>query len=73
MRDPGDPRRYGGFLKVDAKRAHDVGGNGVGTHAYMLTRYGVSPEEDVDTAVAKLKARAPHLANLLQEVTQRGL
>jgi hypothetical protein len=45
----------------------------LGPHAYMLTRYGVSPEEDVDTAVAKLKARAPHLANLLQEVAQRGL
>jgi len=45
----------------------------LGPHAYMLTRYGVSPEEDVDTAVAKLKARAPHLADLLQEVSQRGL
>lgn len=45
----------------------------LGPHAYMLTRYGVSPEEDVDIAVAKLKARAPHLANHLQEVSQRGL
>ena len=45
----------------------------LGPHAYMLTRYGVSPEEDVDIAVAKLKARTPHLANHLQEVSQRGL
>jgi hypothetical protein len=45
----------------------------LGPHAYMLTRYGVSPDEDVATAVAKLKARAPHLANFLQEVTQRRL
>ncbi len=45
----------------------------LGPHAYMLMRYSVSPDEDVATAVAKLKARAPHLANFLQEVTQRRL
>jgi len=45
----------------------------LGPHAYMLTRYGVSPDEDVATAVAKLKTRAPHLAKFLQEVTQRML
>jgi hypothetical protein len=43
----------------------------LGPHAYMFTRYGVSPDEDVATAVAKLKTRAPHLADYLQEVTQR--
>ncbi|MCI4446356.1 MAG: hypothetical protein JHC20_00320 [Pyrobaculum sp.] len=45
----------------------------LGPHAYMLTRYGVSPGEDVATAVAKLKTIAPHLANFLQEVAQRML
>jgi hypothetical protein len=45
----------------------------LGPHTYMLTRYGVSPDEDAATAVAKLKARAPHLADLLQEATQRRL
>lgn len=45
----------------------------LGSHAYMLMKYGVSPEEDVATAVTKLRARAPHLANFLQEVTQRRL
>ena len=45
----------------------------LGPYAYMLTRYGVSPDEDVATAIAKLKTRAPHLANFLQEVTQRML
>ncbi len=45
----------------------------LGPHAYMLMRYGISLDEDVATAVAKLKARAPHLANFLQEVTQQRL
>jgi hypothetical protein len=45
----------------------------LGPHAYMLTRYGVSPDEDVATAVAKLKTKAPHLAKFLQEVTQQML
>jgi hypothetical protein len=45
----------------------------LGPHAYMLTKYGISPGEDVATAVAKLKTRAPHLANFLQEVTQQRL
>jgi hypothetical protein len=45
----------------------------LGPRAYMLTRYGVGPDEDVATAVAKLRARAPHLANFLQEVTQQML
>ena len=30
----------------------------LGPHAYMLTRYGVSPDEDVATVIAKLKTRA---------------
>jgi hypothetical protein len=45
----------------------------LGLHAYMLMRYGVSPDEDVATVVAKLKTKAPHLANFLQEVTQQRL
>jgi len=44
----------------------------LGPHAYMLTRYGVSPEEDVDTAVAKLKARAPHLATSCKKYHNAG-
>ncbi len=45
----------------------------LGPHAYMLTKHGVSPDEDMATAVAKLKARAPHLAKFLQEVMQQML
>jgi hypothetical protein len=45
----------------------------LGPHAYMLTRYGVSRDEDVATAVVKLKTKASHLAKFLQEVTQRIL
>jgi hypothetical protein len=45
----------------------------LGPHAYMLTRYGVSPDEDAATAVVKLKTKAPHLVKFLQEVTQRRL
>jgi hypothetical protein len=45
----------------------------LGLHTYMLMRYGVSPDEDAATAVAKLKTKAPHLAKFLQEVTQRRL
>jgi hypothetical protein len=41
----------------------------LGLHAYMLTRYGVGPDEEVATVVVKLKTRAPHLAKFLQEVT----
>ncbi|AKT34965.1 hypothetical protein PYWP30_01340 [Pyrobaculum sp. WP30] len=40
----------------------------LGPHAYALARYGVSPQDDVETAVEKLAAKAPHLARLLREV-----
>jgi hypothetical protein len=40
----------------------------LGPHAYALARYGVSPQDDVETAVRKLAAKAPHLARLLREV-----
>ena len=40
----------------------------LGPHAYALARYGVSPQDDVETAVEKLAARAPRLARLLREV-----
>ena len=40
----------------------------LGPHAYAPARYGVSPQDDVETAVEKLAARAPHLARLLREV-----
>lgn len=40
----------------------------LGAHAYTLVRYGVDPYEDVETAVKKLEAKAPHLARFLKEV-----
>ncbi|WP_245521941.1 hypothetical protein [Pyrobaculum neutrophilum] len=40
----------------------------LGVHAYTLARYGVDPNDDVETAVKKLEAKAPHLARLLREV-----
>ncbi|WP_167827571.1 hypothetical protein [Pyrobaculum islandicum] len=42
----------------------------LGAHAYTLVRYGVDPYDDVETAVKKLEARAPHLARLLREVAR---
>ncbi|AET34109.1 hypothetical protein [Pyrobaculum ferrireducens] len=42
----------------------------LGPHAYMLTRYGVAPDDDVSTAYEKLQHSAPHLANLLAEVVK---
>lgn len=43
----------------------------LGPHAYFLQRYGVSPYEDVEAAIEKLRKVAPHLAKLLEEVTRR--
>ena len=43
----------------------------LGPHAYGLCRYGVDPADDVETAIAKLRATAPHLAKFLSEVAQR--
>lgn len=40
----------------------------LGPHAYALARYGVSPQDDVEIAVGKLAAKAPHLARLLREL-----
>ncbi|MGC9051313.1 hypothetical protein, partial [Pyrobaculum sp.] len=40
-----------------------------GIHAHVLRRYGVSPNDDVDTAVAKLSNVAPHLAKFLREAS----
>jgi len=39
----------------------------MGIHAHVLRRYGVSPNDDVDSAVAKLSNVAPHLAKFLRE------
>jgi hypothetical protein len=41
-----------------------------GLHAYAFRRYGVEPQDDVSTAVEKLKAKAPHLARLLEEAAK---
>jgi len=43
----------------------------LGPHAYGLWKYGVGPTDDVETAIAKLKTPAPHLAKFLSEVAQR--
>ncbi|WP_187146763.1 hypothetical protein [Pyrobaculum neutrophilum] len=40
----------------------------LGVHAYSFLRYGVDPHDDVETAVKKLEAKAPHLARFLREV-----
>jgi len=45
----------------------------LGPHAYGLWKYGVEPTDDVETAIAKLRATAPHLARFLSEVAQRRL
>ncbi|WP_193323058.1 hypothetical protein [Pyrobaculum calidifontis] len=45
----------------------------LGPHAYGLWKYGVGPTDDVETAIAKLRATAPHLAKFLSEVAQRRL
>jgi len=39
----------------------------LGIHVHVLRRYGVLPDEEVGSAVAKLKAAAPHLAEFLRE------
>jgi len=45
----------------------------LGPHAYGLWKYGVGPTDDVETAIAKLKTAAPHLAKFLSEVAQRRI
>jgi len=45
----------------------------LGPHAYGLWKYGVGPTDDIETAIAKLKAKAPHLAMFLSEVAQQRL
>jgi hypothetical protein len=42
----------------------------MGPHAYTLVKYGVSPHDDVEAAVEKLRPEAPHLAALLEEVSR---
>ncbi|MCI4446295.1 MAG: hypothetical protein JHC20_00010 [Pyrobaculum sp.] len=41
----------------------------LGPHSHYLRRYGVDPLDDVATAVKKLAAAAPHLANFLKEAS----
>ncbi|AFA38064.1 paREP10 [Pyrobaculum oguniense TE7] len=43
-------------------------GEVLGIHVHMLRRYGVSPDEAVEAAVAKLQPTAPHIARLLLEL-----
>lgn len=43
-------------------------GEVLGIHVHMLRRYGVSPDEAVEAAVAKLQPTVPHIARLLLEL-----
>jgi len=40
----------------------------LGPHAYWFQRYGVGPEESVESAASKLMGAAPHLAELLRRI-----
>ncbi|MEM0464942.1 hypothetical protein [Pyrobaculum sp.] len=41
----------------------------LGASAYALMRYGVSPDDDIDTAINKLRSNhADHLADLLERL-----
>ena len=42
----------------------------LGVSAAALRRYGVSPDDDLETAVSKLESVAPHLADLLRRVLE---
>ncbi|AAL62919.1 paREP10 [Pyrobaculum aerophilum str. IM2] len=44
----------------------------MGPHVYALQKYGVSPADDINTALAKLQKTAPHLASLLREIAYRN-
>lgn len=59
--------RYGGFFKLDVGGLMPLVVEVLGIHVHVLRRYGVLPDEEVGSAVAKLKAAAPHLAEFLRE------
>jgi hypothetical protein len=40
----------------------------LGTSVYALRKYGVSPDDDVESALRVLRAAAPHLAELVEAV-----
>lgn len=43
----------------------------LGVSAYALVQYGVQPDDDVRTAIEKLRVKAPHLATLLEKLSDR--
>lgn len=43
----------------------------LGISAYTLLQYGVSPDDDINTAVEKLNVKAPHIAELLKRLVCR--
>ena len=55
------------FFKLDVGGLMPLVVEVLGVHAYVLRRYGLLPGEEVSSAVAKLKAAAPHLAEFLRE------
>ncbi|MEM1568646.1 MAG: hypothetical protein QXI84_09210 [Thermofilaceae archaeon] len=46
-------------------------GDVLGISATALRRYGVLPDDDIDDAIEKLRAAAPHLAELLRNIELR--
>ncbi|MEM4898457.1 MAG: hypothetical protein QXR18_09720 [Pyrobaculum sp.] len=43
----------------------------LGINAYALIQYGVWPDDDINTAIEKLRVKAPHLATLLEKISDR--
>ncbi|MGB9705846.1 MAG: hypothetical protein ACPL3C_10380 [Pyrobaculum sp.] len=44
----------------------------LGASVYTLRRYGVEPDDDLETAVRKLIREAPHLAELVRAAARRA-
>ncbi len=44
----------------------------LGTSVHALRRYGVEPDDDLETAVRKLMREAPHLAELVRAAAKRA-
>ncbi|MEM1568848.1 MAG: hypothetical protein QXI84_10235 [Thermofilaceae archaeon] len=43
----------------------------LGTSTYTLLQYGVSPDDDINTAIEKLNVKAPHIAEFLKRLVWR--
>ena len=44
----------------------------LGTSVHALRRYGVEPDDELETAVGKLMREAPHLAELVRAAARRA-